>query len=251
MAIQYLDNKEKAFISKEIAKYNRRIAELRKQKRFAGVILPQQLNIKNEIKSITNYQEKRRLLGRLTRLTSPEGLEITTTKQGFKITRGFKKQIALDVEAANRLAQKRIDKYKNLPVKVGNTVLGTVGVVHPERIAESAKLTAGINDYKTKQWIQQKAASVWSQAKSQYTRARDELLRENFIRALNKNLSDYFDLSSMISVLRRMNIDTFLTMFYTEPDFDITFIYSLEDAWKKMQELTAIIERYYNEVISW
>lgn len=243
--IRYMSTKQEKDLIAEMRKYNRRITQLKRQKRFQGVILPQKLNIKNEISRIYKYYDYKRITNLIQRtIFEPGALNVVKTGQGFKITAGLKKQISLDVAAANRRRKQNQERFAKRDIIVDKKRIGKAEEIHKERFVPKIR---GIDKIKSKKYIEEKIKSLRVQGTDSYWLWRTELFRTNFTDAIRRELGGYVDTTELITKIKGINLELFREMYYLEPVIDMTFIYNLEKAVEKYEELRTTINKYLSQ----
>lgn len=242
MARKYLTRAEERDITKKISSYNRRISELSRQKRFQGVILPEKINAIQAVAGISTAVQKRQLLTRLEQIR-PDKLEIKTTKRGLKVTSGFLEQTERERRAANRIARERRKGVEQKPVLVGKTKLGTVGKMHRSRLEEASPLFSSIQDIPSEKAIRQHVSAVRKRTSRSDYLISDQRLKDNFIYAIKLEFPGK-DISDLIKKYEDMPLANFIDAFYTEPNIDFTFVYSLEQYKEKYNELMEVASRW-------
>lgn len=244
MAARYLTRKQEVELTKQIRNFNKRLNELARQKRFQGVILPLKLDVKTELNAIHSYNDLRVLKGRMERQLKPENLAVSKTKGGIKITRGARQQYRLDIERANRRLKESREKYENLPVYLGQTLIGTSAKVYPGRYDDLAPITTNINKPKKKSSIEKILKTAQSAGRFGYDEDVMELYRKNYIYALIHEVGAFINVDNLVERLKKAALDKFANMYYSAPNVDMTFLYSLEEAMTKYAELDTTMQRY-------
>lgn len=229
--MRYLTRKQEKELRAQISKYNKRLYDLSRQKRFDNVFLPERIDAKSAIANVDNYPDLQRLRARLTRLDNEKNLRVKTNTKGLKYLVGVEKDLAAIERATNRERQRKHADLGAQRVIVGGNDVGDVATVYPERIAHYNPVKFGLKD-----------APVARTLRSYYKRDeklrdKQELLKANLLAALKDQIPHASDrVRNMLASIDPGKIEQ---LFLTQPELDFTFIYSLEEAMDKIR----LIER--------
>lgn len=231
--MRYLTRKQEKELRSQISKYNKRLYNLSRQKRFNNVFLPERINAKTALANVDNYTDLQRLRARLSRLDNMKNLVVKSNSKGLKYVVGVEKDLAAIARATNRERQKKQAELGQQRVIVGGKDVGDVATVYPERIAQYNPIKMDI-----------KGAPVARTLRAYYRRDeklrdKQEVLKANLLAAIKDQLPHVG--KRVRDMLASLDPNKIEKLFLTQPDLDFTFIYSLEEAMDKVRLIERVL----------
>ena len=247
-----LNKRDNETLKKEVRKFNAKIDKLAKKDPAIASSLPEKIKVK-DIKSIihsrddlkTELQSLRKFVNNKTAtklVPAPNNANDT-----ILITK-WQRDDMLEREAKiNDVRRARKQEYENLPAKDRGAELEYTVAERQQQIGmgkAEEKMYNDINAFTENQshWdIKAKHRTLRKESQSEYWTMRDYLVRENYIKSIERNYSET-EAQDILSKLRNMDIGDFMETFYQE-DIEIQDNYK-ETEEEKQAELTALRARW-------
>lgn len=175
--------------------------------------------IKDLIDTRQDYNRQLNMLKRFSRRGAERIVE-TGSDYGARTTKWQEQEQKRLVQTINRRRKARLDTLNAIEVMNASGKLGyTLGQMFGMGLAEQNKLkpTQAFTRGQTQKDIKWKWRSLQTEVKDTYYNERDEMLKENYIKALTENF-DADDIKDVIANIRSMNSDEFYLKFEAKGD---------------------------------
>lgn len=223
--------KQSRDIRNAVRRFNRVIDKLNQQYQSGGMapIIPEKRTIKGIKENITNYNEFRRELASLNRLTRGKPSDKTKPTDiinygGVEMTRYQAKQIKLDLAQTNKMRERYREKigYDERKFLTDTENLGDRKMPNLENMSKTA--------------IQRFIESIHTESTELGQNQRLILLRDNYIKGLEENFSKS-QARRIKSKIMSMDLETFAGMYIRDEIPDIGFLYSKENSNARYSEV--------------
>ena len=175
--------------------------------------------IKQLISTRQDYNRQLNMLKRFSRRGAEQIVE-TGSDYGAKTTKWQEQEQKRLVQTINRRRKTRLDTLNAIEVMNASGKLGyTLGQMFGMGLAEQNKLkpTQAFTRGQTQKDIKWKWRALQLEAKDTYYNERDEMIKENYIKALTENF-DKDDVMDIIAEIRGMSSDEFYLKFEAKGD---------------------------------
>lgn len=220
-------------LKRVVRNYNAKVKRLEKKDPQIEKVLPQYYDSKSDsyssritvgqLKELINTRRdlKREInsLKRFSKRGAEEIITVPNTDNNLQITKWQMGEIKRRVANINRRRKMRLDEISNIEVESRGEKLGysraDIGMGRATEVSLSPMkaFTPKMTEYDVKY----KWRSVMKQSQTDYFSARDYLLRENFIQALNQNFAPD-DVKDIVDGINSMDIGDFLNQFNKDPE---------------------------------
>ena len=176
--------------------------------------------IKNLIETRKDYNRQLNMLRRFSRRGAERIVEAPKNIYGSRTTRWQKLETSRLVGLVNRKRKERLEKLNLVEMMNSGGKLGyTLGQMFGMGLASKNKLnpTKAFTSSQSQTDIKYKFRSLLGEAMSNYHRNRDEILKDNYIRALMENYNSS-DIEDVIARIRSMDSDMFILKFEAKGD---------------------------------
>lgn len=214
--------------------FNDKLRRLVKQNPENKNILPQFYNEKTEqfesritvatlkelIQTRQDYNRQLNMLKRFSKRGAETIIEAPDNEYGTKTTRWQRQETSRLVGIVNKKRQERLDRLNLVEVMNSSGKLGyTLGQMFGMGLASANKLnpTKAFTPSQSQTDLKYKLRALLQESRTNYHKDRDELLKENYIKALTENYNES-DISDVISAIRRMDPDLFILKFEARGD---------------------------------
>ena len=253
------DERELASVARDV---NRKLGRLLDQNPKIGSVLPQfynpsteqlesWVNVENLKQLISTRRDYNRYLGMLKRFTREGAEEIVDApdnEYGTRTTRWHIDEMKRLEKIVNRKKKIRLKEIENVEMASGEGKLGyTVGERFGMGTAERNQLTPSraFTPSQGQQDINFKLGSLMKQSGSNYYKEKDALLKENFIRELQRNYNRD-DVKDVIRSIKKMDDRVFALKFVAHGD-KMEQVYPPERGTPEYQANVEELKAYYVE----
>ena len=176
--------------------------------------------IKSMIETRKDYKRVLNMLKRFSKRGVERIIEVPGNIYGSKTTVWQKQEIGRLTGIVNRKRQERLDKLNIIEMATSEGKLGyTLGQMFGMGLASKNKLnpTKGFTHAQSQTDIKYKFRSLMKESQTMYYKNRDQILKENYIKALTENYNEA-DITDVISKVRTMDPDLFVLKFEARGD---------------------------------
>lgn len=176
--------------------------------------------LKDSIKTRQDFNRMINMLKRFSRRGAEEIVELPGNEYRTKTTKWQKQEMARMVGIVNRKRQERLDRLNVVEMMNSEGKLGyTLGQMFGMGLASVNKLspTRAFTRSQSQKDVNYKMRSLINESKTSYYKDRDQLLKDNYIRALTENYNEV-DIRDVISAIRTMDPDLFVLKFEARGD---------------------------------
>lgn len=176
--------------------------------------------LKDLIQTRADFNRQLNMLKRFSKRGAEVIVEAPDNIYGTRTTKWQRQETARLVSIVNRKRQERLDKLNLVEMANAEGKLGyTLGQMFGMGLASANKLnpTKAFTPSQTQTDLKFKMRSLIYEARSRYHQDRDQLLKENYIKALVENYNEA-DIRDVITAIRNMNPDLFVLKFEARGD---------------------------------
>ena len=223
--------------------FNRKLGRLIDANPKAKNILPQFYNpltqqleseisvntLKSLITTRADYNRYIGMLNRFLREGAEEIVDAPGNQYGTKTTKWHIQEMGRLKGIVNRRKQERLDMFKDIEMASSEGSLGySLGERFGMGLASRNQLspTNSFTPSQTQIDVNFKLSSLMKQSKTEYYNEKDELLKNNYIRELERNFNRK-DVSDVIKTIKNMDSDLFVLKFEAHGD-DMEMVYPPE-----------------------
>lgn len=177
-------------------------------------------NLKSMIQTRQDYNRYIKMLERFSRRGAERIVEAPGNEYGSKITVWQRNEMSRLASIVNRKRQERLDKLNLVQMIDSSGELGyTLGEMFGMGLASRNKLapTKAFTRSQSQADIKFKWRALQAETRTKYYLDRDQLLKENYIKALLENYNEK-DVKDIIKSVRNMNSDMFVLKFEARGD---------------------------------
>ena len=199
-------------LKRVVKNYNAKLSRLAKKDPDIKNALPEKVSAAQLRDMIETRQDLNRELNALRRFSqkgAEELVEVPDNDYNLKITKWQKEEINRRVGVINRTRQRRLEKLQETEAQQGGKGLGYSAA---PMLGKAAKLSLnpikGFTKYMNRADLKKRYAQLLKESQSGYWDSRDEILRENYIKALYDNFN-VNDIEGIVEVIRNMDFREF------------------------------------------
>lgn len=212
------DDSEK--LNKAVKNYNAKIARLAKKDPENKNALPEKISVKQIKELIDTRQDLNREINALQRFTkrgAEEIIPVPDNDYNLKITKWQKEEMIRRTAVINRKRNKRLKELQEMEMTSGGEKLGyTVGQFGMGK-AEEVSLTPlkPFTPKMNRADLNKKYKHIQKESQDNYFDRKDELLRENYIKALQVGYNEE-DIEDIVDAIEDMEFNEFYQQFQAE-----------------------------------
>ena len=176
--------------------------------------------LKGLIQTRQDYNRQLNMLKRFSKRGAERIVEAPENEYGTKTTLWQRQETARMVGLVNRRRQERLDRLNLVEMANSEGKLGyTLGQMFGMGLASVNKLkpTKAFTKSQSQTDLKYKLRSLMDESRKNYYRDRDQLLKDNYIKALTENYAES-DIRDVISAIRSMDSDLFVLKFEARGD---------------------------------
>lgn len=176
--------------------------------------------LKSMIQTRSDYNRQLNMLKRFSRKGAEEIIEAPDNEYGSRTTKWQRQEASRLVGIVNRKRQERLDRLNIVEVMNSEGKLGyTLGQMFGMGLASVNKLqpTRAFTPSQSQTDIKYKMRSLLNESRTTYFKDKDQILKENYIKALSENYNSS-DIRAVISEIRKMDSDLFILKFESRGD---------------------------------
>lgn len=176
--------------------------------------------LKDMIQTRQDYNRIINMLKRFSRRGAERIVELPDNDYGTKTTIWQRQEMARLASIVNRKRQEKLDKLSLVEMITSQGKLGyTLGEMFGMGLASANKLspTNAFTRSQSQKDVNFKMRALMKESATRYYTDRDQLLKDNYIKALKENYNES-DISDVISAIRAMNPDLFVLKFEARGD---------------------------------
>ena len=176
--------------------------------------------LKDLIQTRADYNRQLNMLKRFSKRGAEEIVEAPDNIYGTRTTKWQKQETARLASLINRKRQERLDKLNIVEMMNSEGKLGyTLGQMFGMGLASVNKLqpTKAFTQAQTQTDLKYKMRALMQEARTRYHQDRDQLLKNNYIKALVENYNEA-DISDVITSIRNMDNNLFVLKFEARGD---------------------------------
>lgn len=208
-----------------IKNYNQKLRRLRK-KGVDADILPPSVTY-NEIKdNIATRNDLNKTINKYKRFSKRGAEKVITNSSGLSKTSWEFKETALSIRNINIRRSKERKRVEDLQVKSRGKKQGYTREYLPnERLDELSNKTNRSDKISSNEEWNKFVESVEKQMTDKYSMEKKEMYKENYIKALKREMGGIPNLDKYIKELKKVSPDEFMKAYYEEQEGAIDFIY--------------------------
>ena len=176
--------------------------------------------LKGLIQTRQDFNRQLNMLKRFSKRGAERIVEAPDNEYGTKTTLWQRQETARLVGIVNRKRQERLDRLNLIEMANSEGKLGyTLGEMFGMGLASVNKLkpTKAFTRSQSQTDLKYKLRSLMDESRKNYHKDRDQLLKDNYIKALTENYNES-DISDVISAIRAMDSDLFVLKFEARGD---------------------------------
>ena len=176
--------------------------------------------LKGLIQTRQDFNRQLNMLKRFSKRGAERIVEAPENEYGTKTTLWQRQETARMVGLVNRRRQERLDRLNLVEMANSEGKLGyTLGQMFGMGLASVNKLkpTKAFTKSQSQTDLKYKLRSLMGESRKNYYRDRDQLLKDNYIKALTENYAES-DIRDVISAIRSMDSDLFVLKFEARGD---------------------------------
>ena len=217
-----------------VRNFNNKLSKLVKKNPENKNILPQFYNedsgefesritiegLKEAIQTRQDYNRQINMLKRFSRKGAEEIIEAPGNQYGSRTTKWQKEETSRLVGIVNRKRKERLNRLSAVEMANAEGELGyTLGDMFGMGLASKNKLSPsrGFTPSQSQTDIKYKLRALIEESRTKHYKDKDEILKENYIKALSENYNSN-DIKPIIASIKKMDIDLFLVKFEARGD---------------------------------
>ena len=225
-------NKDKTRLSNTVRQFNAKITRALKKNPELAPYLPERLTVQGLRDKIQTRQDFNREIKSARRFLKPGAETPVTSATGIRTTRWEKREVGIKVGVINR--------RRNWELKEMNptTEKGTMGTIRENNLQPKKY---DIDKIKASDW-DMFVYGVEKQIMSGYTAQKNELYKQNFIKAVETVFSSKG--TEIVEMAQSIPADILVELYYNDPVLQVEFIYNPLEMQIKIDNIVEHLEPY-------
>lgn len=207
--------------------YNRRLERIKKlYPDLAENLLPERAFVSELKQNIATGYDLRRTINRLNRMTEDTVTKFSQTKDNYSYTKYDVKEKIYQFEHDEREKAKRLKRLESIEAstrgKPTGTTRGEMGSAELAAFKPSQRPNIkqmSVKEYEAFGRMLDKRSNI------EYYNEQDELLRDNYIRSLFRELGVNDQTKELATDIKNMNLKTFINCFFTDQEATFSYVY--------------------------
>ena len=225
-------NKDKTRLSNTVRQFNAKISRTLKKNPELAPYLPERLTVKGLRDKIQTRQDFNREIKSARRFLKPGAETPVTSATGIRTTRWEKQEVGIKVGVINRRRNRELKEMNPTTEK------GTMGTIRENNLRPKKY---DIDKIKASDW-DMFVYGVEKQIMSGYTAQKNELYKQNFIKAVETAFSSKG--TEIVEMAQSIPADILVELYYNDPVLQVEFIYNPLEMQIKIDNIVEHLEPY-------
>lgn len=225
-------NKDKTRLSNTVRQFNAKITRTLKKNPELAPYLPERLTVQGLRDKIQTRQDFNREIKSARRFLKPGAETPVTSATGIRTTRWEKREIGIKVGVINRSRNRELKKMNPTTEK------GTMGTIRENNLRPKKY---DIDKIKASDW-DMFVYGVEKQIMSGYTAQKNELYKQNFIKAVKTAFGSKG--TEIVEMAQSIPADILVELYYNDPVLQVEFIYNPLEMQIKIDNIVEHLEPY-------
>lgn len=225
-------NKDKTRLSNTVRQFNAKITRMLKKNPELAPYLPERLTVQGLRDKIQTRQDFNREIKSARRFLKPGAETPVTSATGIRTTRWEKREIGIKVGVINRIRNRELKKMNPTTEK------GTMGTIRENNLRPKKY---DIDKIKASDW-DMFVYGVEKQIMSGYTAQKNELYKQNFIKAVKTAFGSKG--TEIVEMAQSIPADILVELYYNDPVLQVEFIYNPLEMQIKIDNIVEHLEPY-------
>lgn len=225
-------NKDKTRLSNTVRQFNAKITRTLKKNPELAPYLPERLTVQGLRDKIQTRQDFNREIKSARRFLKPGAETPVTSATGIRTTRWEKREIGIKVGVINRRRNRELKKMNPTTEK------GTMGTIRENNLRPKKY---NIDKIKASDW-DMFVYGVEKQIMSGYTAQKNELYKQNFIKAVKTAFGSKG--TEIVEMAQSIPADILVELYYNDPVLQVEFIYNPLEMQIKIDNIVEHLEPY-------
>ena len=225
-------NKDKTRLSNTVRQFNAKITRMLKKNPELAPYLPERLTVQGLSDKIQTRQDFNREIKLARRFLKPGAETPVTSATGIRTTRWEKREIGIKVGVINRRRNRELKKMNPTTEK------GTMGTIRENNLQPKKY---DIDKIKASDW-DMFVYGVEKQIMSGYTAQKNELYKQNFIKAVKTAFGSKG--TEIVEMAQSIPADILVELYYNDPVLQVEFIYNPLEMQIKIDNIVEHLEPY-------
>lgn len=225
-------NKDKTRLSNTVRQFNAKITRMLKKNPELAPYLPERLTVQGLRDKIQTRQDFNREIKSARRFLKPGAETPVTSATGIRTTRWEKREIGIKVGVINRRRNRELKKMNPTTEK------GTMGTIRENNLRPKKY---DIDKIKVSDW-DMFVYGVEKQIMSGYTAQKNELYKQNFIKAVKTAFGSKG--TEIVEMAQSIPADILVELYYNDPVLQVEFIYNPLEMQIKIDNIVEHLEPY-------
>lgn len=225
-------NKDKTRLSNTVRQFNAKITRMLKKNPELAPYLPERWTVQGLMDTIQTRQDFNREIKSARRFLEPGAETPVTSATGIRTTRWEKREIGIKVGVINRRRNRELKKMNPTTEK------GTMGTIRENNLRPKKY---DIDKIKASDW-DMFVYGVEKQIMSGYTAQKNELYKQNFIKAVKTAFGSKG--TEIVEMAQSIPADILVELYYNDPVLQVEFIYNPLEMQIKIDNIVEHLEPY-------
>lgn len=225
-------NKDKTRLSNTVRQFNAKITRTLKKNPELAPYLPERLTVQGLRDKIQTRQDFNREIKSARRFLKPGAETPVTSATGIRTTRWEKREIGIKVGVINQRRNRELKKMNPTTEK------GTMGTIRENNLRPKKY---DIDKIKASDW-DMFVYGVEKQIMSGYTAQKNELYKQNFIKAVKTAFGSKG--TEIVEMAQSIPADILVELYYNDPVLQVEFIYNPLEMQIKIDNIVEHLEPY-------
>lgn len=225
-------NKDKTRLSNTVRQFNAKITRMLKKNPELAPYLPERLTVQGLRDKIQTRQDFNQEIKSARRFLKPGAETPVTSATGIRTTRWEKREIGIKVGVINRRRNRELKKMNPTTEK------GTMGTIRENNLRPKKY---DIDKIKASDW-DMFVYGVEKQIMSGYTAQKNELYKQNFIKAVKTAFGSKG--TEIVEMAQSIPADILVELYYNDPVLQVEFIYNPLEMQIKIDNIVEHLEPY-------
>lgn len=225
-------NKDKTRLSNTVRQFNAKITRTLKKNPELAPYLPERLTVQGLRDKIKTRQDFNREVNSARRFLKPGAETPVTSATGIRTTKWEKREVGIKVGVINRRRNRELKKMNPTTEK------GTMGTIRENNLRPKKY---DIDKIKASDW-DMFVYGVEKQIMSGYTAQKNELYKQNFIKAVKTAFGSKG--TEIVEMAQSIPADILVELYYNDPVLQVEFIYNPLEMQIKIDNIVEHLEPY-------
>lgn len=225
-------NKDKTRLSNTVRQFNAKITRTLKKNPELAPYLPERLTVQGLRDKIKTRQDFNREVNSARRFLKPGAETPVTSATGIRTTKWEKREVGIKVGVINQRRNRELKKMNPTTEK------GTMGTIRENNLRPKKY---DIDKIKASDW-DMFVYGVEKQIMSGYTAQKNELYKQNFIKAVKTAFGSKG--TEIVEMAQSIPADILVELYYNDPVLQVEFIYNPLEMQIKIDNIVEHLEPY-------